>query len=103
MLTKNRGARYALVVILFCFAGLAAARLNQLYLFYPDSADYVLMARGLVNHLAYEQFDFPGSPPFTLRPPGMSLLLIPAALIAPYQAILAKVTVILFGILLLIL
>ena len=101
--SKNRSARHALIVILFCFAGLSAARLNQLYFFYPDSADFVLMARGLVNHLAYEQIDFPGSPPFTLRPPGMSLLLIPAALIAPYQAILAKVTVILFGILLLVL
>ena len=101
--TRNRPSRFALIVILFCFAGLAAARLNQLYFFYPDSADYVLMARGLVNHLAYEQFDFPGSPPFSLRPPGMSLLLIPAALIAPYEAILAKVTVILFGILLLVL
>lgn len=101
--TRNRPSRFALIVILFCFAGLAAARLNQFYFFYPDSADYVLMARGLVNHLAYEQFDFPGSPPFTLRPPGMSLLLIPAGLIAPYEAILAKVTVILFGILLLVL
>lgn len=101
--TRNRLSRFALIVILFCFAGLAAARLNELYFFTPDSADYVLMARGLIDHLAYEQIDSPGTPPFTLRPPGMSLLLIPAALIAPYQAILAKVTVVLFALLLLIL
>lgn len=101
--SKNRYSRYALFAILLCFAGMAAARLNQLYFFTPDSADYVLMSRGLIDHLAYQQIDSPGSPAFTLRPPGMSILLIPAALISPYQAILAKATVILFASLLLVL
>lgn len=83
-----------MIVILIIFAVLTGARINQLYLFSPDSGDYVLMARGLVNDYEYRQFDFPGEPYFTVRPPGMSVLLIPAALIAPYDALLAKVTVI---------
>ncbi len=83
-----------MVAILIFFAVLTGARINQLYLFSPDSGDYVLMARGLVNDYEYRQFDFPGEPYFTVRPPGMSVLLIPAALIAPYDAVLAKVTVI---------
>ncbi|QDT27890.1 hypothetical protein Enr10x_32260 [Gimesia panareensis] len=81
------------ILLLVVFAGLAVARFNQFYFYNPDSGDYVLMARGLIEHQEYRQFDRPGEPYFTLRPPGMSVLLIPAALIAPYDVIAAKVTV----------
>jgi len=98
---ENHHARNLMIAILIFFAVLTGARLNQIYFFAPDSADYVLMARGLVNDFEYRQIDAPGEPYFTVRPPGMSVLLIPAALIAPYNAILAKVTVILTGLVML--
>ena len=100
---EKHHSRNLLIAILILFAVLTGARLNQIYFFAPDSADYVLMARGLVNDFEYRQIDAPGEPYFTIRPPGMSVLLIPAALIAPYNAILAKVTVILTGMVMLVL
>lgn len=69
----------------------------------PDSADYVIMARGLINDFEYRQIYSTGEPYFTLRPPGMSLLLIPAALIAPYDVIMAKVTVLITAVCMLVL
>tara|TARA_R110002095_G_scaffold147182_4_gene127286 strand:+ start:32058 stop:34589 length:2532 start_codon:yes stop_codon:yes gene_type:complete len=90
-----------MIAILLFFGVLSVARLNQIYFYSPDSPDYVLMARGLVNDFEYRQIDFPGAPYFTQRPPGMSVLLIPAALVAPYSAIAAKITVILTGLLML--
>ncbi|MAC53157.1 MAG: hypothetical protein CME31_11515 [Gimesia sp.] len=69
----------------------------------PDSADYVIMARGLINDFEYRQIYSPGEPYFTLRPPGLSLLLIPAALIAPYDVIMAKVTVLITAVCMLVL
>ncbi len=59
------------------------------------------MARGLINDHEYRQIDFPGEPYFTVRPPGVSLLLIPAALIAPYNIILSKITIILTAVIML--
>lgn len=101
--SKNNRSRNLMVVILMLFSAMAVARLNQLYFFAPDSADYVLMAKGLVNNLEYRQIDFPGAPYFTIRPPGLSVLLIPAAILSPYNAIFAKVTVLLTSIIMLVL
>tara|TARA_R110002111_G_scaffold248400_1_gene312024 strand:- start:33471 stop:36050 length:2580 start_codon:yes stop_codon:yes gene_type:complete len=95
---ENHHPRNVMIALLIFFAALTGARLNHLYFFAPDSADYVVMARGLVNDFEYRKTDAPGEPYFTVRPPGMSVLLIPAALIAPYNAVLAKVTVIITGI-----
>lgn len=99
--SKNHHSRNLMVAILIIFAALTGARLNQIYFFTPDSADYVLMARGLVNEYEYRQIDFPEEPYFTVRPPGLSVLLIPAALIAPYNVVIAKATVILTAIMML--
>lgn len=88
------------ILLLIVFAVLASARLNQFYFYTPDSGGYVLMARGLIDHLEYRQYDQPGEPGFTLRPPGMSILLIPAALIAPYDVLAAKLTVVMTALLL---
>lgn len=82
-----------MIVIAIAFTVLCSARLSELLMYNPDSADYVIMARGLINDFEYRQVYSPGEPYFTLRPPGMSLLLIPAALIAPYDVIMAKITV----------
>ncbi|WP_298866589.1 hypothetical protein [uncultured Gimesia sp.] len=101
--SKNNRSRNLMIVILLLFTAMTAARLNKLYSFVPDSADYVLMARGLVNNLNYRQIDFPGEPYFTVRPPGLSMLLTPAAIISPYNAIFAKLTVMLTAIMMLVL
>lgn len=99
--SKNNRSRNLMVAILILFSAMAVARLNQLYFFAPDSADYVLMAKGLINHFEYRQIDFPGAPYFTIRPPGLSVLLIPAAILSPYNAIFAKVTILLTAIMML--
>ena len=82
---------------------MAVARWNQLYFFTPDSARYVIMAKSLVNGTGYRQIDTPGEPLYAHRPPGMSLLLSPAALVAPYNILVAKGTVFLTALALLIL
>ncbi|WP_198000089.1 tetratricopeptide repeat protein [Gimesia alba] len=99
--SESHRTRNLMIAILLFFSVLSVARLNQIYFFSPDSPDYVLMARGLVNDFEYRQIDFPGAPYFTQRPPGMSVLLIPAALVAPYNVIAAKVTVILTALIML--
>ncbi|WP_417390401.1 tetratricopeptide repeat protein [Gimesia sp.] len=97
---RSQKLMFAVVVV---FAVLCSARLTELIMYNPDSADYVIMARGLITDFEYRQVYSPGEPYFTLRPPGMSLLLIPAALIAPYDVIMAKVTVLITAVLMLIL
>lgn len=93
--TFLRSPRTGLIALLILFSCLAVARWNQLYFFTPDSARYVMMARSLVNGDGYRLIDTPGEPLYAHRPPGMSLLLSPAAVIAPYDIILAKATVLL--------
>ncbi|WP_417383351.1 tetratricopeptide repeat protein [Gimesia sp.] len=100
---KQISSHKLITVIVIVFAVLCSARLTELLMYNPDSADYVIMARGLINDFEYRQMYSPGEPYFTLRPPGMSLLLIPAALIAPYDVIMAKVIVLVTAVCMLIL
>ncbi|QDV48588.1 Anaphase-promoting complex, cyclosome, subunit 3 [Gimesia fumaroli] len=90
-----RSPKTGLIALLVIFSSLAVARWNQLYFFTPDSARYVMMAKSLVGGAGYRLIDTPGEPLYAHRPPGMSLLLSPAALIAPYNVLLAKATVLL--------
>ncbi|QDT40433.1 Anaphase-promoting complex, cyclosome, subunit 3 [Gimesia alba] len=90
-----RSPKTGLIALLIVFSSLAVARWNQLYFFTPDSARYVMMAKSLVSGAGYRLIDTPGEPLYAHRPPGMSLLLSPAALIAPYNILLAKATVLL--------
>ncbi|MCA9015823.1 MAG: hypothetical protein KDA77_10870, partial [Planctomycetaceae bacterium] len=90
-----RSPKTGLIALLVAFACLAVARWNQLYFFTPDSARYVMMAKSLVSGAGYRLIDTPGEPLYAHRPPGMSLLLTPAALVAPYNVLLAKATVLL--------
>ncbi|WP_299467338.1 hypothetical protein [uncultured Gimesia sp.] len=98
-----RSHKTGIIALLVLFSGMAVARWNQLYFFTPDSARYVIMAKSLVNGSGYRQIDTPGEPLYAHRPPGMSLLLTPAAFVAPYNILLAKATVLLTALALLIL
>ena len=86
----------ALIVVLFAVMGLA--RLNGQNLFNPDSSRYTIMAKALVDGRGYRSIDWPGEPLYGLRPPGLSVLLMPAAWIFPYNTIAAKGVVLLLGI-----
>ncbi len=101
--TKQILSQKLIMAIVIVFAILCSSRLTETLMYNPDSADYVIMARGLINDFEYRQIYSPGEPYFTLRPPGLSLLLIPAALIAPYDVIMAKVTVLITAVCMLVL
>ncbi|EDL62177.1 tetratricopeptide repeat protein [Gimesia maris] len=101
--TKQILSQKLIMAIVIVFAILCSARLTETLMYNPDSADYVIMARGLINDFEYRQIYSPEEPYFTLRPPGLSLLLIPAALIAPYDVIMAKVTVLITAVCMLVL
>ncbi|MCH9655179.1 MAG: hypothetical protein K0U86_13355 [Planctomycetes bacterium] len=88
-----RSPKTGIIALLVVFSCMAVARWNQLYFFTPDSARYVIMAKSLVNGSGYRQIDTPGEPLYAHRPPGMSLLLMPAALVAPFNILFAKATV----------
>lgn len=95
-----RSPKTSIIALLVIFTCMAVARWNQLYFFTPDSARYVIMAKSLVNGSGYRQIDTPGEPLYAHRPPGLSLLLMPAAFIAPYDILFAKATVLLSALLL---
>ncbi|QDT99798.1 hypothetical protein [Gimesia aquarii] len=88
-----RSHKIGIIALLLIFSSIAMARWNQLYFFTPDSARYVMMAKSIANGSGYREIDTPGEPLYAHRPPGMSVLLTPAALIAPYNVLLAKTTV----------
>lgn len=90
-----RSHKAGIIALLVIFSCMAVARWNQLYFFTPDSARYVMMAKSIANGSGYREIDTPGEPLYAHRPPGMSVLLTPAALIAPYNVLLAKTTVLL--------
>ena len=73
------------------FAGLGAARLNPFCLFEPDSAEYLFGSRSLARLEGYLEIDRVGEPAHTFRPPGLPLLLVPLSLVRPYDAVAAKV------------
>ena len=81
----------ALILVLFAVGALS--RLNRLHLFDPDSPYYVMMARSLVELHGYSRTDDASRSAFTYRPPGMSVLLMPAAVVSPNNALVAKLTV----------
>ena len=82
-----------MVFLLLAVAVVGIARMNSRHLFNPDSPRYVMMARSLVEFRGYRMIDRPDQPLYTWRPPGVSLLLTPAALIAPFNAVAAKLEI----------
>jgi len=77
---------------------LGCGRLGQAYLLEPDSPDYVLMARMLVTRWEYRAPYNPTGVAFTWRPPGLGLLLAPAAVLGPYDIVAAKSLMLAWGI-----
>ena len=69
--------RVSLLGLIAAFMGMAAMRLNDCDLFNPDSPRYVIYAQALVNLGEYRATDLPGSPLYSWRPPGLSMLLAP--------------------------
>ena len=100
---RLRSPRFHLWVILFAVGSIGLLRFNALYLFDPDSARYVMTSRSLADLNGYRALDMPGQPLYAFRPPGLPILLMPAAWARPYDAIAAKSVVFVFHLLLLVL
>ena len=86
-------ARAGLVALLLAFAIAAALRLNGFCLLEPDSPSYLIGAKSIASLQGYRDLDRPNTPPHTFRPPGLPLLLVPLAWVAPYSVIGAKLVV----------
>ena len=97
-LITRRYWRLIVLAAVVAFAGVL--RLNSLQMFTPDSSGYLAGARALVTLRGYVQLDHPESPPVTLRPPGLCLLLMPIALFLPYNVVAAKLLIIASGLVL---
>ena len=97
-LITRRYWRLIVLAAVVAFAGVL--RLNSLQMFTPDSSGYLAGARALVTLHGYVQLDHPESPPVTLRPPGLCLLLMPIALFLPYNVVAAKLLIIASGLVL---
>lgn len=93
--SEARTLRQGLIVgaVLLAFALLAVARLNPFCLLEPDTADYLFTSRALATLDGYREIDHPDAPLHTFRPPGLSLLLAPLALVRPYDVVAAKLIV----------
>ena len=90
-------ARGGLVALLLAFAIAAALRLNGFCLLEPDSPSYLIGAKSIASFQGYRDLDRPNAPPHTFRPPGLPLLLVPLAWVAPYSVVGAKLLVIAFA------
>ncbi|MGC8638438.1 MAG: hypothetical protein ACP5XB_01010 [Isosphaeraceae bacterium] len=100
--SRGRRLPFALLILgLLLFIALGLARLGWSCLLEPDSPDYVLMARTLVARGEYRAPYDPAGVPHVWRPPGLSMLLAPAALIWPYNVVAAKSVVLAWGVALL--
>lgn len=79
------------------FTVAAVARLNPACLLEPDSSDYLLMARTIAVAGEYRAPYDPSGLPFSWRPPGLSVILAPVALLWPGDVVACKVCVLAFG------
>ena len=93
--------RIGLLGLIAAFTMMGTLRLNDCDLFNPDSPRYVLYSQSIVDLGEYRATDLPGSPVYTWRPPGLSMLLAPMMALRPYDVVAAKVVVLLTGALLL--
>ena len=91
----------ALVGLIGGFVVMGILRLNDCDLFNPDSPRYVIYSRAIVDLGEYRATDLPGSPLYSWRPPGLSLLLAPVMAFRPYDVVAAKTVVLATGALLL--
>lgn len=77
--------------------------MNGFSLLEPDEPGYLFGAQSLASLHGYRDLDRPGAPLHTFRPPGLSLLLVPLAWLAPLEPVPAKALVLLFALLALVL
>jgi hypothetical protein len=79
------------------FAVIAIPRLDSFLLLEPDSSDYVIMAHSLARSGEYRAPYDPSGVTYIWRPPGLSVLLLPAALARPGSIAACKVIVLFFS------
>jgi tetratricopeptide (TPR) repeat protein len=85
--------------VLSCFGLVALGRIDGFVLLEPDSADYVIMAESLARDGEYRAPYDPTATPYSWRPPGLSILLMPVALALPHSIAACKAAVLLFSML----
>jgi tetratricopeptide (TPR) repeat protein len=90
----NKRIPVAVALVLGCFALASCARLNLSVALDPDGTEFLLLARSMATGNGYRDISRPDWPVHTLRPPGFPLLLVPAMLVAPYNVVAAKLTVV---------
>lgn len=93
--------RAGLVGLIAAFVATAMLRLNDCDLFNPDSPRYVIYSQAIANQGEYRAIDLPGSPLYSWRPPGLSLLLAPVMAVSPYDVRAAKIAITLCAVVLL--
>ena len=98
-LNTTLAKHWAFMAILTCFVLAASTRIDQFQLLEPDSSDYVIMARSLAATGEYRAYYDPSGHPFSWRPSGLSMALIPAALAFPYSVAACKAIVLLTSLL----
>lgn len=94
-MTLERLDRWLLPLMTLAFLAGASLRLTPFSTITPDSGEYVVRARTLATLGQYRDVSRPDRSPRSLRPPGLSLLLLPAAWLSPYGVVAAKITVLL--------
>lgn len=86
---------------LYAIAGLflllAAFALNDVLLYNPDSARYLIWARSLAELKGFEDLSIPEPMHYVVHAPLYPVLLAPAALVAPNSVIAAKILTVIMG------
>lgn len=85
--------RAALAGLILIVGAAGTLRLNDCDLFNPDSPRYVMYSRPIVEGYGYRMIDVPGEAFYSWRPPGLSLLIAPAAWLCPDDTAAAKMIV----------
>lgn len=99
--TNRRRTNPWLYFVLLAFGTAGLVRAVPFHILTPDSGDYLVAARSLVTGNGYRDLSSAGNPPFTWRPPGLPVLLMPSAAVSLDSSSTAKGLIVLYGILLL--
>ena len=84
--------RYAAFALTAAFLVAGGLRLGPFLALNPDSSEYLVRARSLAALEGDRDVSRPDRTAQLLRPPGVSLLMVPAAWISPYGVVAAKIT-----------
>lgn len=100
-LSSTRLPQILLAALIVLFAVVAALVLNDLSLYTPDSARYIIWARSIAQFKGFVDATMPEPQMYVIHAPLYAALLAPVALITGGSIVAAKCVTILFGILLL--